>query len=197
MRPIAAIALVLVVLAGCSAPPRNAGIAPVAPGGYTAAFDHARETLVDLGFALNRVDASAGVLTTEPLPARGLAAPWERQQASRAGEIADTVHPQSRTVRIEFVPEQTLDAIPSDARRDQITSTASLRSVDTTQPLAARVTVLIERTYRPGFRPQVADVIRSSRAFDPSFEAGREFSVVIQRDADLERVIAARIATGG
>ncbi len=195
MRVVGVIVLAsLVVLAGCSAPPKNQGTAAVAPGRYDAAFDHARETLVGLGFTLDRVDASAGVLTTEPLDGRGLAAPWERQQASRAGEIADAVHPQSRIVRIEFLPAESLHAVPSDLGRDQITSVGPLRRVDASSPLAARVTVLIERTYRPGMRPQVTDVLRSRRAFDPEFDAGREFSVVVQRDAALENAIAQRIA---
>ncbi|MEL6499088.1 MAG: hypothetical protein AAF937_02340 [Planctomycetota bacterium] len=184
------------LLGGCYAVPNNAGTASVAPGAYPAAFDAAREALVDLGFTLNRIDARAGIVTTEPLSARGLAAPWERQQASRAGEIADTVHPQSRSVRVEFVPIDTINALPSDASRNQITSasTSTLSELDTAEPLAARVTVLIERTYRPGLRPQVADVVRSRRATDPRSEAGREFTVVIQRDPALESVIADRIA---
>ena len=183
-------------LAGCASPPNNAGIAAIESGAYGTAFDHARETLIDLGFTLNRVDASAGVLTTEPLSATGLAAPWERQQASLAGEFADAVHPQSRSVRIEFVPAATLDAIPSDRSRNQLSAHTNRHRVDRSQPLAARVTVLIERTYRPGLRPQIADVVRSRRSIDPRSEAGREFNVVIQRDADLERVIADRISHG-
>ncbi|MEL7484148.1 MAG: hypothetical protein AAFN41_07320 [Planctomycetota bacterium] len=184
-------------IAGCAAPPNNAGTASIEPLAYPASFDHAREVLVDLGFTLNRVDAAAGILTTDPLPARGLAAPWERQQASRRGEIADTIHPQSRTVRIEFVPASTLDAMPSDASPNQVAVSPSPRQLNASTPLVARVTVLIERTYRPNMRPQVVDVVRTRRAFDPAFEPGREFTVVVQRDSDLERRIADRIARAG
>lgn len=194
MRPAAAILLVCTLaIVGCSMPPQLAGTTRVEPGRYDEAFDRARETLVDLGFTLNRIDAAAGVLTTQPLPATGIAAPWERQQASLAGEFADSIHPQSRSVRIEFVPAALIEAIPSDDARNQIKVDRSTGAIDTAEPLAARVTVLIERTYRPGLRPQIADVVRSRRSFDPRFDAGRAFSVIIQRDADLENVIAQRI----
>ena len=206
MRTTAVILALSMFFGGCYAVPKNQGTAAIAPGSYADAFDAARETLIDLGFTLNRVDAAAGVVTTDPLSARGLAAPWERQQASRAGEIADTFHPQSRSVRIDFVPLSTLDALPADTARNQI-SVGQLDSqrgdqlgnqvgglTRTSAALAARATVLIERTYRPGLRPQVADVVRSRRAVDPESDAGREFTVVIQRDTKLENVIAERIA---
>ncbi|MEO0629860.1 MAG: hypothetical protein AAFY46_03920, partial [Planctomycetota bacterium] len=84
-----------------------------------------------------------------------------------------------------------------DASRNQVAVSPSPRQLNASTPLVARVTVLIERTYRPNMRPQVVDVVRTRRAFDPAFEPGREFTVVVQRDSDLERRIADRIARAG
>ncbi len=198
MRPLLACAALLaaICLIGCATAPKPGGAVRVDAGGYDQAFDRARDSLVDLGFTLNRVDAAAGIITTQPLPGRGLAAPWERQQATLPSRIADAAHTQSRTVRVEFLPVYASDALASDAPRSQIEPGPMPRTLGSTEPVVARVTVLIERLYRPGLRPQVADVVRSRRTYDPSLSGGREFSVVIKRDEPLEDLIAGRIADG-
>lgn len=190
------LSLCFVVLSGCSTASSPGGRFAVAPGGYQAAFDWACETLLDRGFTLNRVDAAAGVVTTKPQPGRGLLGPWERQQPTLSSELADAMHTQSRTVRIDFIPAKRESAVPSDLPRTQLDGGPVQAGIDPDQRIVARVTVLIERRYRPGFRPQVADVIRSGRAVDPQHSGGRDFSVVVRRDEDLEDRIAGQIASG-
>ncbi|MEO1584110.1 MAG: hypothetical protein AAFR96_06005 [Planctomycetota bacterium] len=188
---------------GCGSTPRASGPLPVASGAGTVdipagrlslGIDAARETLVDIGFTLNRVDAAAGVITTEPLTARGLMAPWERQQTSLAAEAGDALHPQTRTARIEFLSPAAATSLGSNTSATQIDPMPGRTTIDASTPVVAIVTVLVERHYRPGFRPQVVDVVRSSRAFDPSSAEGRIFSVAVERDAPLEARIADEIA---
>ena len=126
---------------------------------------------------------------------RGLAAPWERQQPTLAGELEDATHTQTRTVRVEFLSPAEAGSLASDEPRTQIDAGPLGRSFDPDGPLVARVTVLVERRYRPGLRPQVADVLRSGRTVDPQFEGGQEFGVVIRRDEPLEDRIAGRITS--
>lgn len=186
-------------IGGCATPLAPQGTATVERADYQAAFDRTRDALVDLGFTLNRVDAAAGVVTTDPLIGRGAFGPWQRQQHTLGAEVADALHAQSRSVRVEFLPAAAASAVPTDAPRSQIdqgpepTVVAELGSPSS--PLIARVTVLVERRYRPGTRPQVADVLRTTRAYDPMLNADRQFDVVIRRDEELERAIAGRIAS--
>lgn len=175
------------LLGGCTAgPSAPGGRFEVSPGGYPEAFDACRRTLADMGFRLDRVDASAGVITTMGL--RGLGA---------GAGTADLFHAQSRSVRIQFTEADRFGRMPSDTARTQIDGVPPPRAIDPGAGLIATVTAMRYRTYRPGLRPQTVDALRSGRFADPSL-TGREmlpsFEVPISRDPALESEIAGRVS---
>lgn len=197
------VALTALVLGGCaSAPPASGagGRIAVEAGRYEEAFAIARDELARLGFRTERVDAYAGVISTEPRPSGGLATPWDREQTSLKSEAADLFHPQRRTVRIAFVPAERADALPSDEPVTQITGEGMpepMTSLSANTPLVARVEVLIEREYRPHLRVSSVSVESSRRTEDPQLAPramNRSFQVVTQRDHALESALARRIA---
>ena len=171
------------------------------PGQYAAAFDIARDELAGMGFAINRVDAYSGIISTRPKASGGLATPWDREQASFQSEIADLMHPQQRLVRISFIPETSLRHIPTDEPVTQITgegSPISIEETSRTEPLVGVVEVMIERVYRPYTRVSRVNVLSTSQTRDPSLKSRgmeRSFTVVTQRDHALEDKLASRIAS--
>jgi len=188
---------------GCSsAPAGSSNRFGIEAGGYEQAFNQTRRELTGLGFRLDRVDARAGVLTTEPLSSGGLATPWDRSQTSFRSELADLAHRQQRVVRVVFVPKAGADRLPSDEAGLQIAGTQPARSITEISPgerLVGVVEVMIERLYQPYWRPSTVSVSSSSHTRDPSLGSrgmSRSFSVVTQRDHALEEKLASRVARG-
>lgn len=171
------------------------------PGQYAAAFDIARDELAGMGFAINRVDAYSGVISTRPKASGGLATPWDREQTSFRSEIADLMHPQQRLVRISFIPESAASRIPTDEPVTQITGEGapiSIEETGQTEPLVGVVEVMIERVYKPYTRVSTVNVLSTSQTRDPSLKRRgmeRSFTVVTQRDHALEDKLASRIAS--
>lgn len=194
----------LLLLGGCASRPATDGQGGrfvVEPGNYEAAFDVARDKLAGLGFTLNRIDARAGVLTTMPLASGGLGTPWDRHQMTFKAEVADLAHAQQRSVRITFIPASEIDHLPSDEARSQIEGgelKAPIVDRAETERLVGQVQVTIERLYEPYWRLSGVSVRHSSRATDPTLRSRgmtRGFSVVTQRDSELERELANRIGS--
>lgn len=189
------------LLTGCtSGPDAPGGRFTVAPGQYEAAFDAAREELTELGFTLERIDARAGVITTEPLGSGGLGTPWDPQQLTLGAEIADFAHTQLRRVRLTFTPASDIDRLPSDEPASQISGgpvPTPITDIAQTTPLVGEVQVVIERLYQPNWRPSALSVNYASRAGDPSLRArgiGRTIAVPVARDEPLARRLAGRLA---
>ncbi len=193
------------VLTGCATRSPSAsgagGRFVTEPGQYAQAFDIARDELAGLGFAINRVDAYSGVISTRPKASGGLATPWDKEQATFRSEIADLMHPQQRLVRISFVPADAVDRIPTDEPVTQITGTGapvSIEETGRTEPLVGVVEVMIERVYRPYTRVSRVNVLSTNQTRDPSLNRRgmeRSFTVVTQRDHALEDKLASRIAS--
>lgn len=193
------------LLTGCASRSPNAsgigGRFVTEPGAYAAAFDIARDELAGMGFAINRVDAYSGVISTRPKASGGLATPWDREQASFQSEIADLMHPQQRLVRISFIPESAVSRIPTDEPVTQITGEGapiSIEETSRTEPIVGVIEVVIERVYRPYTRVSRVNVLSTSQTRDPSLQRRgmeRSFTVVTQRDHALEDKLASRIAS--
>lgn len=150
-------ALALIVLCfaliGCAAPGTGSEFR-VEGAGYAAAFDAARQTLIDARFDLERVDARAGVITTRPKSTAGLATPWDAEQSSISQEVEDLANQQQRTIRVWFEPEIRADPAPEDLRHIE-------------GPMVVRVEVVIERVHKPGWRIETTAVRFSSFSRDP------------------------------
>ncbi len=106
---------------------------------YGQVFDAAREVLMDYRFAIDRVDARLGVITTYPKRTAGLASPWDREQSSMNQEWEDLVNEQRRVVRVEFDQDEQGGA-------------------------SATVSVELLRTHRPGWRVETESVRLSNHA---------------------------------
>lgn len=179
VRHITLLVLACLTAAGCASPRAAHGRFVVPAGEYEAAFDQTRSSLVAMGYRLDRVDARLGVVTTHP-------------------KRASAVHADFVSVRVEFTPADRFGRLPSDAVRTQIDAKPwSLPELSSTA-LVGEVTALRERTYRPRFRPQAVDALRSGRVSDPLLEArlgGGEMTVPITREVDVEERVAGRIAS--
>jgi hypothetical protein len=148
----------------------------------SAVFDASREVLMQYRFALDRVDATRGVITTHPKRTAGLATPWDREQSGLDQEWEDLLNEQRRVVRVEF------DRDPS--------------SIDGAFT-RARVQVELLRTNRPGWRVETESVRLSNHARtrdrDGELEPASQREVIgldtrlAQRIADAitERVVSA------
>jgi hypothetical protein len=167
-------------MAGCvSQPARSDGVSDqaVLVSQFDAthsrqAFDAARETLMDFRFALDRVDARRGVITTHPKRTAGLATPWDREQSGLDQEWEDLLNEQRRVVRIEFEPAG-----------EQVAG----------QVQTMRVQVQVVRTHRPNWRIETESVRLSNHARSRDTDGVLEpssFGEVVGLDARFAQRIA-------
>lgn len=180
MRPsrLAPLVLLAAILAGCSSGTSSPEFR-VDAGGYARAFDAAREVLRASRFTLNRVDARAGIITTDPKPSAGLATPWDLEQSTPTQEIDDLLNQQRRRVRVSFAQESGADRV------------ADL--LESPVPLTARVEVVIDRVHVRGTRPSSKAILLSSQTYDPQATAPAQYEVPVTRDEYLESRLAAEI----
>tara|TARA_A100000171_G_scaffold42230_1_gene43455 strand:+ start:4026 stop:4640 length:615 start_codon:yes stop_codon:yes gene_type:complete len=175
-------AICTAICAGCAGhTPRDAHADAAQPSatlsidraaGDELVFDAARETLMDYRFALDRVDARRGVITTHPKRTAGIATPWDQEQSGIDQEWEDLLNEQRRVVRVEFDRDE-------QAQGEPITE--------------LRVLVEVIRTHRPGWRVQTESVRLSNHARTRNREGELEpgsFGEVV----GLDHRFAARIA---
>ncbi|MEI7658755.1 MAG: hypothetical protein WCK33_11890 [Phycisphaerae bacterium] len=175
-RPIvrALTVVVLAALAGCASSRPEPKVA-IDAAGYSSGFDAAREALRSAGFELDRVDAQAGTITSQPRASSGLATPWDTQQTGMMQELSDLVNQQRRRVRITFTSAGT-DAPPAEGR-----------------PVEATVEVFVDRLQQPGLRVPAKAATLWSVARDPALAErglGSGYQTPVNRDRELERRIA-------
>lgn len=166
---LAALAFAALHLAGCASS-EGPTTFDVASGQYTRAFDAARDTLRDQFYSIDRVDAEAGVISTFPKESAGLATPWDSDQSSLKQEWEDLAADQRRTIRVVFE-----------------------RQPGSQEPALGRVTVVVDRRYRPGIRVPAKSVKSASLTRDPALaQRGMwpAYDVAIEED----RALAARLA---
>lgn len=167
----------VVVASGCASAemPREF---EVPAGRYSEAFDATRAVLRDFHFKLERIDASAGVVSTQSKATSGWATPWDPEQSFPEQEWEDFANRQERRVRVTFLP------------KGESLAGGDLREAG--KDLVGRVEVVVERMQRPNWRPSAVAVRQSSTAVDPDLAArgmSPQFMVPVARDAWLERRI--------
>ncbi|MFT3686917.1 MAG: hypothetical protein QM783_18680 [Phycisphaerales bacterium] len=184
------VALALLSLGGCAGADTSVLKGANVPAErYTATFQAARDTLRDYRFALERVDAPQGIITTADRSSPGALKPWEAE--SNTAAIDDMVGFQERSVQVAFIagaiPARTTGApvIPlTDPDRDMVASPK-----DTT--MLVRVTV--HRIERPGRRVSMDTVRVGRQAVDPALaEQGVWPSYLVTEEDD--DVLAAKLA---
>ena len=194
----AAVFLVLTIAAlfggGCASESVGSREFVVGAGAYPKAFDSTRQVLRDMGFELDRVDASAGVLTTKLHFSHGLFEPWDSTQSTLADEWEDAVNMQGRVVRVTFVADKRL---PVSDRAEGDTGEAQAAEVGPgDRARLGRVQVTIYRQQRAGRQLDSESVGSSSFYYDPqmALRHGMQYLVPIRRDRALEGRIGAQIA---
>lgn len=166
---LAALAFASLNLSGCASS-EGPTTFDVAPGQYTRAFNTARETLRDQFYSIDRVDAEAGVISTFPKDSAGLATPWDSDQSSLKQEWEDLAADQRRTIRVVFE-----------------------RQPGGQEPALGRVTVVVDRRYRPGIRIPAKSVKSASLTQDPAL-AQRGMWPAYDVAVEEDRALAARLA---
>lgn len=166
---LAALAFASLNLSGCASS-EGPTTFDVAPGQYTRAFNTARETLRDQFYSIDRVDAEAGVISTFPKDSAGLATPWDSDQSSLKQEWEDLAADQRRTIRVVFE-----------------------RQPGGQEPALGRVTVVVDRRYRPGIRIPAKSVKSASLTQDLAL-AQRGMWPAYDVAVEEDRALAARLA---
>lgn len=195
-------------LAGCSAPPPEAGSSlRLPPDRYAEAFGAAAQVLSDHGLSPAVRDRRAGVIETDPADSAGWFAPWNVEPASDLESVA-TLSTVRRRARITFSSEPAAGADPEDELSGP--DLFGLRGLPADvgradSPVEMRVAVFVERSHRPGQRVDTWSrrLRTQARVGRPSPESGFEPSRTwwpVARDEGLERSIleqvAARLAAG-
>lgn len=182
------------MLTGCT----PANVAPtfdVGEGDYARAFDASVETLREYRFAVDRVDAAAGVVTTAPKTTSGLATPWDLEQSTLTQEVEDLVAFHSRRVRITF--ERPAPVASGPARGPEGVDAQPLSAAEFgAGPAVGRVEAVVDRKYVRGWRVSPAAILQSD--FTTDTQAGRlgqsqSFDAPLTRDERLAARIASRI----
>lgn len=177
---------------------------PVAPGQYAHVFDEMRDTLRDYGFLLERVDAYAGIITTQPKPTAGLARPWDQEQQTLRDEFIDLFHSQERVVRVSFEPAGAAGA--DDGGHDPIFTPhtgedragndgapTDLRAFS--GPMTMRVVAVIYRRNLSGGKLNTLSITRSTRFIDEDHEARNMLNYAVAHEQD--QLLAQRLADMG
>lgn len=155
------------LISGCAAPPPARF--SITPEQYDAAFAAARDVLRDRHFDLARVDARAGVITTQPSSSAGLATPWIDHTDTLEDAATGLMERERRRVEVRFLPTgSAASAAPAEASSPD----ADLRSLP--GPYDVDVRVVVERIYQPGRRVDATGVRLTSLAQDPELIAKGE-----------------------
>lgn len=147
------VGIALGFLSGCAAAPGPIEDLSVSPGAYPAAFEAAKDTLRDFEFELDRVDARDGVITTAPRAWSGAATPWLPYTSVPRDAVEGLAQFEQRTARVVFTPP------------DAASAGGDLR--DYPGDLRAKVSVVVERLYRPGRRVDATSVRLAGFTADP------------------------------
>lgn len=178
LAPLALGCLLLATLGGCAA--KGEARSAVSGGEYREVFQAAREVLRSERFELDRVDAGAGVLTTQPSSAqiRGLE------------DVADRLQ---RVVRIEFAPVTSGSNAPSSGSMLVDPSAASVAFRDSIMTIR----VIVERVHYPGWRPSPVSVRMGGRHTDPQLverDLQPTYVTAVREDEAYAAELAAKIA---
>lgn len=168
----------LLAMCGCAgtadAQPRSvASVGSVESDRYSTAFDAARDVLRENRFQLDRVDAAAGVITT--------------QRSTSARDAVDVLQRRQRYAIVSFAPAASRSTASAPTEAD-------LR--DTSGPLDFNVKVVIERIEVPGWRLPGSSIRLSTHSTDPDkvkAELEPLYAVAVGEDADLAAELAGQI----
>ncbi len=173
---------VAAAVGGCAAGPSEESLvagasAKIAAGEYQTAFAAARDVLRDNRFSLERVDAGAGVITT--------------QRSTTMREAVDVIQRRARFVVVSFSRGASENEGLGESRE------MSGRDVrDINSPMAMSVRVVIERIEVPGWQIPPSGVRLATRTSDPEKVAAELeplYTVAVGEDTELAASLAGQI----
>ena len=147
----------------------------LAAGQESRAFEAATGALRDMGFALSRVDARAGVILTRPKWSGGLATPWIEGETTFADELDGALNTTRRVARVR------IERPPEGSGEGRVTVV-----VDAT----------VEHVWSPGKQVQPVSIRRTGYATEIDARTGeprREAADTVREDPGLAAEIARRI----
>lgn len=161
----------------------------VESGQYSATFDAARHVLRDAHFDLERVDSSAGVITTTPKATAGLMSPWDSEQQTAGQEFEDMLQHHHRKVRITF--EAAGDGSPDAGADSQAEGSGEQPDlIDEPRQTTMRVRVELQQVNRPNWRIDSTSIRLGTYAWDPALaerDMQPRYETVIADDTDFAR----------
>ena len=200
-----AISAVSVSLCGCASDPTGPTFLVVPHDQYVAAFDAAAEAARQEGLVPEIADRQSGLIGTAARTAGSVLEPWDWRDLTASEVVSGTFAFERRRAHFEFVPagfhpiapEGTAPlvgpALPGSERDvgESVTAVAG--------NLELRVSVSIERQFRPGF--QSSPYTRSRLSYstdvtnkdDASTLRDRSSWTPVARDERLERILIERI----
>lgn len=159
---------------------------------YAEAFTAARDVLHSYRFTLDRIDARAGMLTTQASRSAGFFTPWNQLDSTVGQAWEDTIHKQQRRVEIVFSVTPTPETREADLRPSQARELAS-DLIESPRDTTARVLVVVERIYQFGWRPNTKSTALTSLTEDTQPDATSQAAVDISDDPALAGRIASDI----
>ena len=206
IRAFAAISSISAVIAGCASEPKGPTFVAVERSRYEATFDAVCAVAREEGLVPEVLDRRAGGIDTAPKHAGSLIEPWAWKDLTASEVVEGTFGFERRRAHFEFVevgfrpsaPEGTAPLagpVRPGSERGQGTDIASSEA-----GLELRVSVSVERQFRPGY--QGPAYTRSLGSFskdvttpdDPLAPRDRSNWTAIARDERLERLLLARVA---
>ncbi len=181
-------AMLQFILMGCSQPRVTAFEVPQSRA--DSAFNAAVAVLREQRLTPERIDAQQGIITTAPKRTGGLASLWDPDQSSLADEVEDTLHFQTRWVRVRFERTATPENLTPESQR----------LFESNAPVRCEVEAFISRRQAPLVQPQPKVLGLTGQAFDPSLaQRGMQGSFAVALATDdayaswLARLIRDRV----
>jgi len=206
----AAILAVLPVV-GCASSPSGPSYLSVPHAQYERAFDAACAAARDEGFVPEVVDRNAGAIESAPKFAGSAIEPWTWGEMTAGDVVEGTFGFERRRARFEFVPAGFRPAAPEGTaplagpilpgsergKRSDLTRAAGDLEVG---DLEVRVSVSVERQFRPGY--QGGAYTRALGSYsrdtttkdDPTTPRDRSTWTAVARDERMERALIERMS---
>lgn len=201
-----ATAFLLAAAAGCASAPEGPALLAVPRARYEQAFDAACSVAREEGLAPEISDRRTGSIETSPRLAGSIVEPWAWRDLTASEVVEATFGFERRRARFEFVPAEFRPASPEGtaplagailpgSERGKGADVAG-----TAEALELRVSVSVERQFRPGYQGGAYTRALSSYATDVTARddglAPRDRSswTPVARDERLERLLVSRIA---
>ena len=211
----AAILAVLPVI-GCASSPSGPSYLSVPHAQYERAFDAACAAARDEGFVPEVVDRNAGAIESAPKFAGSAIEPWTWGEMTAGDVVEGTFGFERRRARFEFVPAGFRPAAPEGTaplagpilpgsergKRSDLTRAEGELEVGVPQvgALEVRVSVSVERQFRPGY--QGGAYTRALGSYsrdtttkdDPTTPRDRSTWTAVARDERMERALIERMS---